>query len=829
MHLKPMFLLAALVTPVMARDAAVTAVDRPASGSRHAHYVSNRAPLEPSRLIKLPVGSIRPGGWLAKQLRLQADGFHGHLSEVSDFVRKEENAWLSPTGVGKRGWEEVPYWLKGYLNCALVLDDEEMLAEAKVWIDGAIASQKDDGWFGPDQGRGGLATRLKGRDDLWPNMIMLFCLQDWHDATGDPRVIALMMRYFRYLHGVPEEKYLLGYWPKMRGGDNLFTIYWLYNRTGERWLLELAEKNHRRTARWDEDVINWHNVNIGQAFGEGATWWMQSGDESDLRSAYRNWQKVRDLYGQVPGGMFGSDENCRPGHDDPRQAVETCGMVEEMLSHETLVAITGDLRWADRCEDVAFNSLPAALTADMKGLRYLTAPNQVVSDRASKSPGIQNGGPMFEMNPHRHRCCQHNFGHGWPYFAQHLWYATPDNGLAAVFFSESTVTAKAGAAGDTVTIRQKAHYPFDGSIRFEFDTTKPVTFPLHLRVPGWCTGPKVKLNGEWLEVAAKPGQFVVIEREWKKGDELFYDLPMQVNLRTWKQHGGAVTVDRGPLTYSLKIGEEYRRSNDDRKWPSHEIWPTTPWNYALVLDENVPESSFLLNTLPWPEDDMPWTQENVPVRLDAPARLVPAWTLDRHGLCAELQDSPVETGTPVETVKLIPMGAARLRVSAFPVATRDGNGNKWVQEKKPGKLYEASASHTFGGDSVAAIADGILPKSSGDHSVQRHTFWPRTGSTEWLQAEFDEPRTLRVMDLYWFDDTGRGQCRVPKSFRLHYRDGDTWKDLGGPDGSPLKVEDALKKDQPNRIRVARVTTDAVRLEIDLRDGFSAGMLEWAID
>jgi len=267
-----------------------------------------------------------------------------------------------------------------------------MLAEAKIWIDGAVGSQKADGWFGPDKGRGGAATRLTGRDDLWPNMIMLFCLQDYHEATGDERVIPLMLKYFRYLSTVPEEKYLLGYWPKMRGGDNLFTIYWLYNRTGEAWLLELAAKNHRRTARWDEDLINWHNVNIGQAFGEGATWWLQSKDGADLQSAYRNWTKIREMYGQVPGGMFGSDENCRPGFTDPRQCVETCGMVEAMLSKETLVAITGDLLWADRCEDIAYNSLPASLTADMKALRYLTAPNQVVSDSRSHSPGIQNGG-----------------------------------------------------------------------------------------------------------------------------------------------------------------------------------------------------------------------------------------------------------------------------------------------------------------------------------------------------------------------------------------------------------------------------------------------------
>ncbi len=399
-------------------------VDRPDTLRRNDFYVSNREPLEPNPLLKLPIRAIEPRGWLRKQLELEAAGFTGHLTEISRFLRKEGNAWLEPKK-GKHGWEEVPYWLKGYANLAFVLDDEALLRETKVWIEAAIRSRQADGWFGPESNR----TRLKGNPDLWPNMIMLFCLQDYYDYTGDRRVIDLLTKYFKHLTTIPDEKFLPGYWDRIRAGDQLYSILWLYNRTGEVWLLDLAHKTHHNAARWDEDVINWHNVNIAQAFGEPATYWMLSKEPSHRQAACRNWQKVRDLYGQVPGGMFGADENARPGRNDPRQAIETCGIVEEMLSDETLVWITGDLRWADRCEDVVFNSLPAALTADLKALRYLTAPNMVLSDRQSKSPGLENGGPMLHMNPHGHRCCQHNWGHGWPYYAQHLWFATPDNAL----------------------------------------------------------------------------------------------------------------------------------------------------------------------------------------------------------------------------------------------------------------------------------------------------------------------------------------------------------------------------------------------------------------
>ena len=227
----------------------VSAVERPDPSGGIAHYAANRAPLQTSFFAELPFGAVQPAGWLRRQLELQAEGFHGRLTEISRFLRKPNNAWLSKEGTGDHGWEEPPYWLKGFIGCAYLLEDRRMIDEAHVWIEAALASQKPDGWFGPDKGRPGQATDLKGREDLWPNMIMLFCLQTYHDRTGDPRVLDLMTRYFEYLAELPESKFLVGYWPSMRGGDQLYSILWLYNRTGGDRLLDLARKTHRRTAR----------------------------------------------------------------------------------------------------------------------------------------------------------------------------------------------------------------------------------------------------------------------------------------------------------------------------------------------------------------------------------------------------------------------------------------------------------------------------------------------------------------------------------------------------------------------------------------------------
>jgi Beta-L-arabinofuranosidase, GH127 catalytic domain/Beta-L-arabinofuranosidase, GH127 middle domain len=780
--------------------------------------------LAPTPLVDLPVGAVTPGGWVRKQLELQAAGFHGHLGEISPYLKKQGNAWLDPEGNGDHGWEEPPYWLKGYSLVGYLLNDADMLKETQVWIEGAIRSQKPDGWFGPDRGRAGIATGLKGRDDLWPNMIMLFCLESYYDHSHDERVINLMRRYFQYLATVPDDKFLVGYWPKMRGGDLLYSVYWLYNRTGDKSLLELAQKVHRHTADWAGGVINWHNVNMSQAFGEATTFYMQSKAQGDLHASYRNYQTIHDLYGQVPGGMFGGDENCRPGFTGPRQAIETCGMVEMMLSDETLVQITGDLVWADRCEDVTFNSLPAALTADFKALRYLTAPNLVLSDRQSKSPGVQNGGPMFAMDPWDHRCCQHNFGHGWPYYVTHLWYATPDDGLAAVFYSECSVAAKVGD-GHEVTVEQTTHYPFDEHVAFTVKTAAPVAFPLYLRVPDWCDKAAVQVNGKAVDVDAKPGRFIRIQRQWKDGDTVTLTLPMTVRLRTWAKNHAGVSVDRGPLTYSLKIGEKYVRSGGTDRWPAWEIHPTTPWNYGLVLEGggkgDAAAESFDVVKRPWPANNMPFTHEGAPVELVAKGRRIPNWQMDDVGLVGELHDSPVKSDQPTEQVTLIPMGAARLRISAFPVIGDGPDAHDWPAPPKP-LPYKPTASHTWGGDTVKALSDGREPKSSNDHSIPRHTWWDHRGTAEWVQYDFDAPREVTGVEVYWFDDTGVGQCRVPASWRLLYRQNGKWLPVDQPTAY------GVEKDKFNRTTFTPVKTDGLRIEVQLRDNVSGGVLEWRV-
>ncbi|WP_163708730.1 beta-L-arabinofuranosidase domain-containing protein [Mangrovibacterium lignilyticum] len=640
-------------------------------------YLSNRTPLQPAHFIKLPLGNIQPKGWILKMMELQKDGLCGHLGEISAWLEKDNNAWLSEGG--DHGWEEVPYWLRGYSDMAFMLDDADMKKEAMVWIEAILKSQKESGWIGPEVRSG------NGNLDFWSNMIVLFTLQNYYEYTEDARVLDFMKKYFQFELAVPDDQFLSSYWENSRGGDNLYSVYWLYNITGDQFLLELAEKIHRNTADWTQKstLPNWHNVNIAECFREPATWFLQSADSTDLQATYNDYYLIRRTFGQVPGGMFGSDENARMGYIDPRQGTETCGFAEQMTSDGILMRLTGDPLWADNCEDVLFNSFPAAFTPDMKALRYITCPNGVTADDQNHAPGIANEGPFLTMNPFSSRCCQHNHGHAIPYYIQNLVMASNDNGLAAVMYNSCETTAKVGD-GTEVKLTEETNYPFEEQVRFSLNMKSKVQFPLYLRVPGWCNNASVELNGKKLDVEVQGSAYLKIDREWKDGDQLTLNLPMELSSRTWQANQNSVSVNYGPLTFSLKIDEDYEKISstasaindskwqkdaDPEKWPAFTIDPQSGWNYGLLLDNDDLSSSLKVAKKAWPADNYPFSAENTPIEIQAKGKKIPQWGIDQYGLVDVLPLYPVRTNERKEDIILVPMGAARLRISAFPALT----------------------------------------------------------------------------------------------------------------------------------------------------------------
>ena len=653
----------------------VTVTDKPAVGT-NTNYPGFKAPLQSAPLIKLPVGKVQPKGWLRKYLELQKDGLNGKLGTVSAWLDKNNNQWLSDAG--DHGWEEVPYWLRGYSSLAYILDDEEMKRESQVWFDAVLANLKDDGFLGPH-------NYENGNPELWAQMVMLWALQTYYEHSGDQRVLDAMTDYFKWEMNVPDSQFLKGLWQEKRGGDNLWSVLWLYNRTGDDSILPLIDKLHRNTSDWTmkDDLPNWHGVNVAQGFREPATYYMYTGDSDMLNATYNAFDTMRRRYGQMPGGMYAADENAREGYFDPRNGAETCAMVEQMASDEILMGITGDPFWADHCENVALNSFTAAMTPDMKALRYITSANMAISDEKLHGPSIDNNlRGMLSMSPFSSRCCQHNHGMGWPYYAEHLVMATADGGLATMLYAANETSALV-ADGKNVTLTETTNYPFDDTVTLTLNTEEAVAFPMYLRIPEWAEGASVKVNGVAQPAADAAGKYVCLNREWNDGDVVELTMPMSVSANVWQQNKGSVSVNYGPLTLSLKI-DEISEPHDSRDkdfvqddshwqegvnaslWPCYVLRPGSDWNYALKVDkDNLPVEFSVVNK-DWPADDFPFTLESVPLEFHAKGVQIPSWGYDETGMTDLLPTKYAERSNTDTPLTLVPMGAARLRIAAFP-------------------------------------------------------------------------------------------------------------------------------------------------------------------
>jgi len=824
----------------------IRVVERSNTEQTNNFYVGNRPPLTPSAFMKLPIGAIKPQGWVRKQLELEADGFTGHMAELSAWCEPEGYVWLNPD-MHPSSWDQVafrspacphwgeltPMWLRGFSNLGYMLGDQRIINEASRWIEGVMDTQLENGYFGPrrnlngdhntpsDRGKGGTRPHLRA------NMVMLKVFETYHEYSGDSRILEVMSKYFRWLMTIPDENFLWEPLQKTRGGNYLKSVYWLYNRTGEKWLLDLAEKIHRNTADWTSGLVTWHGFDIAMNFNEPGVFYQQSKDPKHLAAVERNYQNAMGIFGQMPGGLFVSDEGSRPGYTDPQLGSESCMIVLFMDSHETMLKITGDPRWADRCEEVVFNSLPASMTADLKALHYFGAPNMTVIDWYSKHHrDLDFRWHERLFSPHCNYCCTHNLGMGWPYYAEHLWLATPGNGLASVMYAPCRVTAKVGD-GSKVTIIEETLYPFDENIQLTVTTVKPVRFPLYLRVPVWCDNPKVQVNGKAASVKARPRSYIVIDRKWSDGDRVSLELPMKIKVKTWTKNKNSVSVHRGPLAYSLKIGEKYIKLadggelswwsiGDTDKWPAWKVHPTTPWNYGLVLNKKNLAKSFKIVRKSWSDNSQPFEANAAPIELRVKAKRIPAWKINHLGITGRLQPSPVKSDEPTETVTLIPMGCARLRLSAFPMIGTGPDAHEWEE------ISFAAASHTTPEDGYGLR----IPENSGDgHTFLGFTWWDRKGSSEWVQYEFAQSRKISTVDVYWYEDQYHWgmPIRVPESWRLRYKSKDgKWKEV--PNASGYGVENGY-----NRVTFDPVDANGLRIDVKLQPGFSVGIVEWRVE
>jgi DUF1680 family protein len=648
-----------------------------------AGYINNRAPLRENPYIELPLGAIKPMGWLREMLERQKTGATGNLDKLYPLVMNERNGWLGGDG---DQWERGPYWIDGLLPLAYILNDKALIEKAKPWVEWALNSQQPGGYFGPSKDypheRG---LQRDNSRDWWPKMVMLKILKQYYSATGDKRVINLMTNYFRYqlkeLPTKPLDHWT--FWARYRGGDNLMVVYWLYNITGDQFLLDLAEIIHKQTFNYTEafaasDMLSRkgsiHCVNLAQGIKAPLVYYQHHPEQQYVDATLKGFQDIRK-YNGMAHGLYGGDEALHG--NNPTQGSELCTAVEMMFSLETMLAITGHVGYADHLEKIAFNALPAQVTDDFMNRQYFQQANQVQIDRQIRNFDVNHGGTdlcygLLSGYP----CCTSNMHQGWPKFTQNLWFASADKGLAALVYAPSEVKAFIGD-GVEVQVKEETNYPFEEAIRFTFTTSakiKSVAFPFHLRIPEWCKHAVIKINGQ-LHSESAGNNIVKINREWKSGDVLELQLPMHIYKNTWYEN--AISVERGPITYALKIAEEWKLVNNDKDPIEYgktyfEVYPKTPWNYGLVqVPANQFEAAFTVSKKP-AVSNYPWNPEQAPLELKVAARKIPSWQM-YNGMTGPIPYSityGLETDRTEEQIVLIPYGCTNLRISQFPVVGR---------------------------------------------------------------------------------------------------------------------------------------------------------------
>ncbi len=667
-------------------------------------FAQNRPPLKPRAYLELPLGSIRPTGWLEDQLHRMRDGMTGNLDSIYPAVMGERNGWLGGDG---DGWERGPYWIDGLLPLAYQLDDEALEAKAQAWVEWTLTHQREDGYLGPlpfaEPPPYEPGLQKDQRRDWWPKMVMLKVLQQYYQATGDERVVDVLTAYFRFeLAELPETPLdTWTFWANRRGGDNLQVVYWLYNITGDDFLLELAELIHAQTFPWTDVFLNeqqyggpsspWssmsfgrypydsaqistvnvadpgslHCVNFAQGLKEPVVYYQQAGDERHLRASERALRDVKHYHGQ-PQGMYGGDE---PLHGtDPVRGVEFCSVSEEMFSLETMLGITGDMAWADQLERIAYNALPTQASDDFSERQYFQAANQVELSR--------NVQASYETRNHRgsdfvfgvftgYVCCTSNMHQSWPKYVQNLWYATPDSGVAALLYAPSEVTLPV-AGGATLTVTEETGYPFRESVRFTLALDASATFPFHLRIPEWADSARVTINGEaW--AGEIQDQTAILDRAWSDGDVVELGLPMR--LRSGRWHDFAVAIERGPLVYALRIEGRDEVKTDSSYGEYREVYPTSTWNYALLqnqvdsLTDNVEVVEH-----EWDTDTYPWNLEDAPIELRMRGAVLPEWKLTNGTpYFPAWWGGREKATTQVDDITLVPYGCTTLRITEFPV------------------------------------------------------------------------------------------------------------------------------------------------------------------
>jgi len=634
----------------------------------------------------LPPGAVEPAGWLRDWALAAREGITGHLDEYHATFR---DGWkgvpirapgAEPNGTG---WplEQSAYWLDGAVRLAYILHDDALIRKIRARLDPLV-----DG-----VNRGGTSFIYWRKDppqgfNSWAHSQMGRALVAFYQATHEQRILdALVKVYADY----PLPAGHLGF-AEVSGLCNLDAMMETYSMSGDRRILQRA-RTALASAALDEDFAAWgarklpagHMVITYEDIRLPGLMYPWTGRRGHLQATLGALAWLDDKH-MLPYGVAAGEEYAS-GIGACRKT-ETCNVAAAILTLSQMYRVSGEAGYGDRLERAFYNAGAAPIARDFKTMCYYQSPNRIRDGSLpleSKCPG--SGCLKFtRLGYPPVLCCVGSVNRIVPYFVMHMWMATRDNGLAATLYGPSSVSALVGPRVG-VQITSRTGYPFAEAIRLAVEPERAVEFPLYLRVPAWCSRPQISVNGAALpasaaraterELGQSPRGFVRILRSWSKGDVVEVNLPMKPEVvRGYETEFPAsvrgyfsyepdavfqprrfpyASVVRGPLLFALAI--------PDRD-------PDTPvadarWQFALDVDSGRQGADIAVRRRPMPAH-WDWPLE-APLVLEAPGRAFDWQPANAQALPA----APVEGG-PSETLRLIPYGCTKFRISMFPVTRR---------------------------------------------------------------------------------------------------------------------------------------------------------------
>ena len=590
---------------------------------------------------------LKPGGWLRRQLEIQAAGLSGNLDKIWPDV--SDSRWI---GGSREGWERVPYWLDGFIPLAYLLEDEDMIRRAKKYIDAILAQQCADGWICP------CSEAERETYDTWAVQLITKVLTVYYDCSSDERIPEVLYRVLKnYYDLLSSGKISLFNWGKFRWFEGLIAVRFIYERYGEDWLLDLAKLLKDQGADYDEFIKDWkrpvnywqwgtHIVNIAMMLKTEAVACDLLGKEYTDHA-----QQLYDIlsaYNGTPVELFTGDE-CLSGLS-PIQGTELCAVVEQMYSYELLYACTGDKKWAERLEVIAFNALPATISEDMWTHQYVQLSNQIACQRFPGKPLFRTNGVdahLFGLEPN-YGCCTANFNQGWPKLALSAFMHKDGQVLSGLMIPSEL------RDGDKF-IKLETNYPFENSARYTIRTETDFTF--RIRIPSFARD--LTVNGETMEAEA-------LTFDIKAGESRQIEISFRTEPYFKARPHNLYTVQCGSLVFSAPVRYEkkmfeYETNGVTRKFPycDYELIPVSDWNYAycggsLEVKQNAVSK-------------IPFAEAAPPVVIRAKVRKID-WGLEDgyETVCAKVPESRIPISEERE-IDLYPYGCAKLRMTEMPV------------------------------------------------------------------------------------------------------------------------------------------------------------------